>query len=114
MSKEEYEKKKKEDREALIQAIHNAHEAGRERSGFLLDENRLSVSDGDWVKCHDNDYRPTIVKRCEDDGSLYITTYHATLDLKDCKPFTKCEPCKSEKCCVNYGDVECTYQESCE
>ena len=74
----------------------------------IVDDNGVEVTQGDWVISDSNDYIPTIVDKDEHDGSLYITTYHATLDLKDCR-FTKCDPCKAERCCDNYGDVKCTY-----
>lgn len=78
----------------------------------VLDNNGVEVMKGDWVRSSDNDMIPAKVDHDED--GLFITTYHSKSYLKDNHEFYKCKPCKAERCCDDFGNVRCTYQESCE
>lgn len=75
------------------------------------DENGVEVKAGDWIKSSSNDYIPTVIEYDEDIGGLIINTYHATLKLEHSRPFTKCEPCTSERCCNDFGRTRCTYNQ---
>ena len=74
----------------------------------MKDSNGVEVKEGDWIRCSPNDFIPLTVDK--EDGILFVTTYHATLDLEYCYPFYKCEPCKAEKCCNDFGRTRCTHQ----